>query len=197
MATYFGAYRKTTASWADEVVTTIYEKIKGQGSDVLMETGPDSDAITLGDVYGLSLTLIAAGTPVPPIEIPEFPALPDNSLPEAPVYPDNSLPPGSPGSPTQPIYLPGYPSQPIYLPPTAGQLPVFPPPTAGQLPVFPSGGYPGQLPVFPGYPSQPIYMPGYPSQPIYMPVAPGQLPVFPPAAPDNSLPEDQPEVQPL
>jgi hypothetical protein len=51
--------------------------------------------------------------------------------------------------------------------------------------------------VFPGYPSQPIYMPGYPSQPIYMPVAPGQLPVFPPAAPDNSLPEDQPEVQPL
>jgi hypothetical protein len=241
MATVFGFYRKTTASWAEGgIVTTIFEKIKGQGSDVLLETGDDTTPIILGDVYGLSLTVIASGTPVPPIELPEFPELPNNDLPEAPVYPDNSLPvppgqvappiylpgypshpialppgypdnslPVAPGTPSQPIYLPGYPSQPIYLPPTAGQLPVFPV-APGQLPVFPGGGYPGQLPVFPGtpgqlpvfpsggYPSQPIYIPGYPSQPIYYPPTAGQLPSpVPPAAPDNSLPEDQPEVQPL
>jgi len=52
--------------------------------------------------------------------------------------------------------------------------------------VFP--GYPGQLPVYPTYPVQ------LPSYPVY----PAQLPTpVPPAAPDNSLPEDQPEVQPL
>jgi hypothetical protein len=182
MTTVFGVYRKTTAHWEDGTVKSLFVKTKGQGSKVLIEACDGKEPIQLGDQYALTLTVIAAGTPVPPIEEPEFPELPDNTLPEVPGGTPEHPIYKPPGTPEQPIYRPVYPEQPIYVPPGYPAPPIY----------LPGGGYPGQLPVFPGYPSHPIYLPGpgYPDQGL--PSKPGK-----PVKPDQSLPEvDAPEVDP-
>lgn len=136
----FAIYRATTAHWADGTIKLLYSKIKGQGRMVLIEELPGEDPVELGNKYQLTLVRIADGEPVPPIDMPEFPV-----LPEPPI---EVLPPEY-GKPEHPIYKPEYPGYPGVKPPIY-EKPY--PPIGVEPPIYEKPGY--------EKPEQPIYKPG-------------------------------------
>lgn len=121
---------------------------------------------------------------------------PSHPIVTPPPYPDQGLPPGSPGSPSHPIYIPGappgmpgHPAHPIYIggsPSHPIYIPGYP-----THPIVPPGGSPSHPIYLPVYPSHPIegVGPG-PSHPIALP--PGGTPV-PPDTINPPLPEPPPE----
>jgi hypothetical protein len=134
----FAIYRSVVAAWEDGTIKLLYTKLKGQGAKVLIEEHPGSECIELGNKYQLTLVRIEDGEPVPPIEMPEFPV-----LPEPPI---EVLPPEY-GKPEHPIYKPpGYekPKPPIYEKPY--------PPIGVEPPIYEKPGY--------EKPEQPIYEEG-------------------------------------
>jgi hypothetical protein len=131
----FGIYRATTAHWSDGTIKLIYAKIKGQGRQVLIEELPGEDPVELGNKYQLTLVRIEDGEPVPPIEMPGFPVLPEPPIAELPVKPEQPIyRPEYPVKPEQPIYRPEYPGAkpmpPIYekpYPPVGVEPPIYTP----------------------------------------------------------------------
>ena len=88
---FIGLYQKTTAHFKEGKVTSIYNKLEGQGPKVVLERSEDT-AIELGGEYSLVLQPVEDVTP--PIGIlPEFPELPTPELPIKPVPPIGTLPP--------------------------------------------------------------------------------------------------------
>jgi hypothetical protein len=113
----FAIYRSVVAAWEDGTIKLLYTRMKGQGAKVLIEEHPGDECIELGNKYQLTLVRIEDGEPVPPIELPTFPVLPEppiEQLPEPiepPIY-------QKPEKPEHPIYKPEYPYEkpepPIY-----------------------------------------------------------------------------------
>lgn len=124
----FGIYRATTAHWADGTIKLLYSKIKGQGRQVLIEELPGEDPVELGNRYQLVLQRIEDGEPVPPIDMPEFPALPENPI--APIPPEYE-------KPEQPIYKPEPPDYPGVKPPIYEK-----PPEGVEKPIYKPGDKP-------------------------------------------------------
>jgi hypothetical protein len=117
----FAIYRSSVAAWEDGTIKLLYTRIKGQGRRVLIEELPGADPIELGNKYQLKLERIADGEPVPPIDMPEFPVLPEPPIEELP-----------PGEISPPIYHPPYekPQPPIYekpYPPVGVEPPIYKP----------------------------------------------------------------------
>lgn len=102
----FGIYRATTAHWSDGTIKLLYSKIKGQGRLVLIEELPGDDPVELGNKYQLTLVRIEDGEPVPPIEMPEFPVLPEPPIAELPptIEPPIHKPEYPVAKPMPPIY---------------------------------------------------------------------------------------------
>jgi hypothetical protein len=115
----FAIYRSKVAAWENGTIKLLYVRLKGQGAKVLIEELPGDDAVTLGNKYQLKLERISEGEPVPPIDMPTFPKLPEppiELLPE-PIEPPKYYP-SYPGYPVQPpIYGPYYPGM---VPPIEG-----------------------------------------------------------------------------
>ena len=111
----FAIYRATTAHWEDGSIKMLYVRLKGQGARTLIEEHPGEECIELGDKYQLTLVRIEEGEPVPPIEMPEFPVLPEPPIAELPVKPEQPIyKPEKPVKPVPPIYeKPEYPTRPI------------------------------------------------------------------------------------
>jgi hypothetical protein len=145
---FIGLYQKTTAHFKDGKVTSIYNKLEGQGPKVVLERSQEA-AIELGGEYSLVLQPVEDVTP--PIGIvPEFPELPTPELPTLP--PVTGVTPELPGGVTPPIgTLPPEGLMPT-LPPQGGAttLPGELPGGATTLPgEVPSGGattLPGEVP---------------------------------------------------
>lgn len=118
----FAIYRSKVAAWEDGTIKLLYTKIKGQGSKVLIEEHPGDEPFSLGNKYQLTLVRIEDGELVPPIEMPEFPVLPEPPIAELPVKPEQPIyKPEHPGAkPMPPIYEKPYPpigvEPPIYTP---------------------------------------------------------------------------------
>jgi hypothetical protein len=120
----FAIYRSTVAAWEDGSIKLLYIRLKGQGAKVLVEELPGEEPVELGNKYQLVLERIEEAAPVPPIDMPTFPVLPeppiemlppDYQKPEHPVYEK----PGYPDyqKPEHPIYdKPEKPEKPIYKP---------------------------------------------------------------------------------
>jgi hypothetical protein len=118
----FAVYRSQVAAWEDGTIKLLYVRLKGQGAKVLIEELPGEEPVELGNKYQLTLVRIEDGEPVPPIEMPEFPVLPEPPIAELPVKPE------------QPIYKPEYPvakpMPPIYekpYPPVGVEPPIYVP----------------------------------------------------------------------
>jgi len=95
---FIGLYQKTTAHFKEGKVTSIYNKLEGQGPKVVLERSEEA-AIELGGEYSLVLQPVEDVTP--PIGIiPEFPELP---TPELPTLPPEGVMPELPGGITPPI----------------------------------------------------------------------------------------------
>ena len=127
----FAVYRSKVAAWEDGTIKLLYTRLKGQGSKVLVEDLPGEDPVELGNKYQLTLVRIEDGEPVPPIELPTFPVLPEPPIeqlppeyqkPDKPIY---QKPPGV----EHPIY-PEYPGieKPIYKPEDSPDAPDRPQP---------------------------------------------------------------------
>jgi hypothetical protein len=117
----FAIYRSKVAAWEDGTIKLLYVRLKGQGAKVLVEELPGEDPVELGNKYQLTLVRIEDGEPVPPIDMPEFPV-----LPEPPI---EVLPPEY-GKPEHPIYKPGEyekPEHPIYDKPEKPEKPIYKP----------------------------------------------------------------------
>jgi hypothetical protein len=106
----FAIYRSKVAAWEDGTIKLLYVRLKGQGAKVLVEELPGEDPVELGNKYQLTLVRIEDGEPVPPIEMPTFPVLPeppvellppDYQKPEHPIYEK------PPEGVEKPIYKPG------------------------------------------------------------------------------------------
>ena len=89
---------------------------------MLVEVLPPGEPVELGHQYKLTLVRIEDGETPPPIEMPEFPVLPEPPIAELPVKPE------------QPIYKPEYPGAkpmpPIYekpYPPIGVEPPIYTP----------------------------------------------------------------------
>jgi hypothetical protein len=117
----FAIYRSKVAAWEDGTIKLLYVRLKGQGAKVLVEELPGDDPVELGNKYQLTLVRIEDGTPVPPIDMPTFPV-----LPEPPI---EMLPPDY-QKPENPIYKPEYPigiEPPIYEKPEKPEAPIYKP----------------------------------------------------------------------
>lgn len=130
----FAIYRSVVAAWEDGTIKLLYTKLKGQGAKVLIEEHPGDECIELGNKYQLTLVRIEDGEPVPPIDMPEFPVLPEPPIAELPVKPEH------------PIYKPEYPGYPGVKPPIY-EKPY--PPIGVEPPIYEKPGY--------EKPEQPIY----------------------------------------
>ena len=108
--------------------------------------------------FATQLPIIIPGAP------PGSPGSPSHPI-YLPVYPDQGLPGGQGGRPSQPIYHPGHPDH---------GLPPYP--SHPIAPGGPSGGYPSQPIYHPGHPDHGL--PAFPSHPIELP--PGGTPIDPP-----------------
>ena len=120
----FAIYRSKVAAWEDGTIKLLYVRLKGQGAKVLVEELPGEDPVELGNKYQLTLVRIEDGEPVPPIEMPTFPVLPEPPIGELPVKPEHPIykPPGG-VMPEKPVK----PEHPIYEIPPEGVTPEVPP----------------------------------------------------------------------
>jgi hypothetical protein len=181
---FIGLYQKTTAHFKEGKVTSIYNKLEGQGPKVVLERSEEA-AIELGGEYSLVLQPVEDVTP--PIGIlPEFPELPTPELPTLP--PVTGVMPELPGGITPPIGT---------LPPQ-GLMPTLPP----YYPVPPIGTLPpqGLMPTLPGGFMPPIWqfpqgvMPSLPGgfvPPIWQ-FPQGVMPTLPPQGGATTLPATVP-----
>jgi hypothetical protein len=127
----FAIYRSVVAAWEDGTIKLLYTRLKGQGAKVLIEEHPGDECIELGNKYQLTLVRIEDGEPVPPIELPTFPV-----LPEPPI---ELLPPDY-QKPEHPIYKPEYPTYPGY---PGVEPPIYEKPPEGvEKPIYKPGDKP-------------------------------------------------------
>jgi hypothetical protein len=129
----FAIYRSKVAAWEDGTIKLLYVRLKGQGARVLIEELPGEDPVELGNKYQLTLVRIEDGEPVPPIEMPTFPI-----LPEKPIY-------EFPGLPTPEV--PIKPEPPLYEKPPEGITPEVPP--GKEPPIYEKPGYKPTTPELP------------------------------------------------
>jgi hypothetical protein len=127
----FAVYRAVVAAWEDGAIKLLYTRIKGQGARTLIEERPGDECVELGNKYQLTLVRIEEGEPVPPIDMPGFPV-----LPEPPI---EMLPPEV----KPPIYeKPPAIEPPIYEKPPAIEPPIYEKPEKPETPIYKPGDNP-------------------------------------------------------